>query len=589
MEKRWHRSRHNNGEGYKPRCFGFKIGRYNLYRKWNKPFEATDGKNGLELWRTDGTEAGTSMVKNINTSTSGSSNPSLLTQSADSSRLLFVADDLRYGYELRVTDGTHEGTRVVKDLLKGSFGSSPYSLVNFKNETYFFANILDTTDHSTSDIRTITKLCKTDGTPGGTRTLLLPSLESLIKNSSIEINWAGASSNLLYLYIIDHSTSQAQLWRSDGTEAGTFPLETNLYAYYNNNFRTVGDKLFFTNDDFIHGNELFVSNGTIAGTGIVKDINPGPGGSNFSNFNSFHGKLYFTADVGYGPFVWSSDGTLLGTTRVKPLTVSYNSFVEANDKLFFVGTRTVGVGTELYAVDGISNTIYLVKDIYSGPASSNAYNLAGGDTLIYFTANDGKHGPQLWKSNGTKEGTKMILTTPDIGSAYLDNFKAVHNELFFTVNGGLWQSDGTDPGTHIVDDGNLLNVTGLSNFTAFDNKLAFTGNDPSTGTELYVGDAGTGPIATSKSTDGLSVAKENAAFNFSLYPNPARSTATAIISGNLKNTSVTITDLSGKVVWKAMDAGGPTVHLPIERLAAGIYTVTIRNGFESKTQKLIKQ
>lgn len=552
-------------------------------------FEASDGKHGLELWRTDGTEAGTSMVKNINKSVSSSSFPSLLTQNADSSKLLFVADDLKHGKELRITDGTKQGTHVVRDLIEGSFGSSPYSLVNLNNATYFLANIADTANHTTSDLAVITKLCKTDGTLPGTKKLSLPSLESVINQGYfMEVYWMGASSDLLYLYIINHSSNEAELWRSDGTEAGTFALETNLDPYYATNLKTAGNKLFFTNYDFTYGYELFVTNGTVAGTGIVKDIAPGFNSSNPSNFSSFNGKLYFTADVGYGPFVWSSDGTLAGTTKVKPLIISYNPFVEANNKLFFAGTRTVGKGTELYAIDGITNTAYLVKDIYSGPGSSNTYNLAGGDTLIYFTADDGIHGTQLWKSNGTSEGTKRILTTPDIGSSYVANFTTVHNELFFTINGGLWQSDGTNAGTHIVDDVNLLNVTQLSNLTAFDNKLAFTALGPSADYELYVGDAGSEMFATNKS-DAPAIKSNMPEFSASVYPNPANTKATLEFTGDVKKVSVVITDALGRIVWQSVYNNQLSVNLPVEKLKAGTYIITVKTNTESKTVKLVKQ
>ncbi len=543
-------------------------------------FEATDGKNGLELWRTDGTPDGTFMVKNINKSVSSSSFPSALTQNADSSKLLLVANDLKYGQELRITDGSQEGTYLVKDLLKGSFGSSPDRIVNLNNETYFLANIIDTSNHTTSDVSVITKLCKTKGTPATTKILSLPSLESIInENALTEVYWMGASSDLLYLYIINHAINEAELWRSDGTEAGTFPLKQNMYTYYVVNLKTVGDKLFFTDYDFTYGYELFVTNGTIAGTGIVRDIAPGANGSNPSNFSSFNGKLYFTADIGYGPFACSSNGTLAGTNPVKALIIATSPFVEANDKLFFTGSRTVGKGTELYAIDKINNIAYLVKDIYRGPASSSIFNLAGGDSLIYFTADDGIHGPQLWKSDGTKESTKILLTIPDLSSAFIADFTTVHNKLFFTLNGGLWQSDGTNAGTHIIDDVNLLNVTSLSNLTAFNSKLAFTAFEPSTGYELYVGDAEEKFVPAASNAE--SILKNTKDLNtFNVYPNPAKD----VINVHTNNTAIiSLMDQQGRTIFtKPVDKIGV---IDVSKLPAGIFY--IKNNTTGETQKVV--
>ena len=60
-------------------------------------FRATDGTNGYELWKSDGTASGTVMVKDIN-SGSGDSSPSSLT--AVGNTLYFQADDGTNGYEL---------------------------------------------------------------------------------------------------------------------------------------------------------------------------------------------------------------------------------------------------------------------------------------------------------------------------------------------------------------------------------------------------------------------------------------------------------------------------------------------------------
>src|SRR4051794_9113306 len=79
------------------------------------------------------------------------------------------------------------------------------------------------------------------------------------------------------------------------------------------NLVNAGGTLFFSAVDNAHGNELWRSDGTLAGTLLVKDIAP-VGGSNPSNFASVSGTLFFVANDGiHGPELWKSDGTAAGT------------------------------------------------------------------------------------------------------------------------------------------------------------------------------------------------------------------------------------------------------------------------------------
>jgi ELWxxDGT repeat protein len=74
---------------------------------------------------------------------------------------------------------------------------------------------------------------------------------------------------------------------------------------------------FFVTDDGVHGSELWITDGSIAGTRIVKDINPGSAASNPGSLTNVNGTLYFTANDGvHGPALWKSNGTAAGTVML---------------------------------------------------------------------------------------------------------------------------------------------------------------------------------------------------------------------------------------------------------------------------------
>ena len=174
--------------------------------------------------------------------------------------------------------------------------------------------------------------------------------------------------------------------------------------------------------------------------------------------------LFFTADDGsQGRGLWKSDGTEAGTVMVKdfggdtfPSSRYYPAVV--GKTLFFVGPDAGG-GGELWQSDGTRSGTVMVKDIqptgvYGGPAHLTAV----GETL-FMAADDGRHGIELWKSDGTRSGTVMVK---DIGPGKQgfdyeyyygpEELTARGGTLFFTafdrVHGrSVWRSDGTDAGT----------------------------------------------------------------------------------------------------------------------------------------------
>ena len=206
---------------------------------------------------TDGTAAGTSLVKDINPN--GDFGPNQITALGNGEGL-FSADDGTHGRELWVTDGTAAGTALVKDI-NSSGSSDPGQFTALGNGEALFS-ALDGTHYA---------LWVTDGTTAGT---------SMVYSSS-------------------------GTWRNEITALGN------------------GKALFSTSNTY--GIELFVTDGTTAGTSLVKDINPsGP----YSTGNSYpahitvigNGKAVFEASNGtYGRELWVTDGTAAGTSLVKDI------------------------------------------------------------------------------------------------------------------------------------------------------------------------------------------------------------------------------------------------------------------------------
>lgn len=130
-------------------------------------------------------------------------------------------------------------------------------------------------------------------------------------------------------------------------------------------------------------------------------------------------------------------------------------FTAVGSMTFFTAT-TATYGKELWKTDGTADGTILVKDILPGSYGSNPANLTNFNGTLFFSADDGVHGYELWKSDGTADGTVMINDSivGNYGS-YPDNFAKVDGTLFFqgadASNGReLWKSDGSIDGTVIV-------------------------------------------------------------------------------------------------------------------------------------------
>ncbi|MDD3322881.1 MAG: T9SS type A sorting domain-containing protein [Paludibacter sp.] len=290
--------------------------------------------------------------------------------------------------------------------------------------------------------------------------------------------------------------------------------------------KTTGYKVYFTASEADHGEELWVSDGTVAGTKMVKDIFPGPTSSGVAWMQRFNDKVVFQAQSGtdVGVELWISDGTEAGTHMVKDI----NPFDSSNpqgftqiDETHFVfaaqdfDSQTYASAAQkwLWISDGTEAGTQLLKDcqvFHPGSRSANdmAQHFCRVGRKVFFKADtkDSQYGEELWVTDGTTAGTIMLGdinkkvvndATGATAGAQLDWFTNFYNEkLFFNAYSDVtgsepWVSDGTVEGTHLIKDMNVGldasgNPLGSGTFAArvYKGKVYFRGFDPVYGLEL---------------------------------------------------------------------------------------------------------
>ncbi len=408
-------------------------------------------ETGYELWKTNGTT--NTLLKDINPGMEGAfeigdnSSNNFMEMNG---YLYFAATTKDFGTELWRTDGTEAGTTMVVDLWTGPDGNGLRNLslmAVFQNRLYF-------TGWKNPFYR---QLYSTDGTAAGT----MPVKPSLGDYSSNTGYWSGKTAELngkLYFPGIWKLTWDLnRLLSTDGTDAGTFMVkDTNTAGWHRSdpvNVTACNGTIFFGTRDVMGetptGDELWVSNGTTAGTSIVKDLVVGAGSSSATPVACINNRLLFTAFTNAnGTELWSTDGTAAGTVIVKDLSSGSVStdftarhgtsnrsenFLQINNTLYFFA-KTPTSGYELWKSDGTAAGTTMLKDINPGEASSWPHNFVNFEGQLAFVANDGTHGLELWKSDGTAAGTVMVMDLFEGStSAAPENLKVLPASVF----GGL--------------------------------------------------------------------------------------------------------------------------------------------------------
>ncbi|NMO14174.1 HYR domain-containing protein [Pyxidicoccus fallax] len=461
---------------------------------------AEDGRSTRALWTSDGTVGGTVRVQDLGDSRSASA--SVVRPVQREGILYFAGRDAEAGEELWRSDGTAEGTYRVKDLAEGYRDSYLSELTVVGDALYFWTNPWGTSEY---------ELWRSDGTQAGTvRELSLTNVERdfrqppflvpvggrifFTRSSSSEL-WtrngrvrAFPSSKLsgltavgdtLFFTVVSWSRDSQELWKSDGTESGTVlvkKLNDNYSARVPDNFLVAGRTLYFwaytlhTDDSrslwrsdgteagtflllpgrhlagfgldadaqVVVGGKLFfiiqtpdarrfelwTSDGTVEGTVRVRDLGP----YHYSDvepasMTAMNGRAYFFHNDGVSGYeLWTSDGTEAGTHVVRDLRPGPSGAISGRQPLLSLGPQgplvfaaaTDATGRELWQTDGTEAGTVLVQDLAPGARSSNPQPLATSGQLLYFLADDGTTGHELWAvTNPSADRVPPVITCPE--------------------------------------------------------------------------------------------------------------------------------------------------------------------------------
>lgn len=403
-------------------------------------FDAADAEHGNEVWTSDGTAAGTGILKDIHEGTGSSDGFGFIGWDRDfavmGNYIYFAATSSNDWSDLWRSDGTEAGTSEV-------YSVSPSYITPFNGALYF-------SGYYGSDV----ELWKSDGTPGGTTAML----KNISTAGSSYPGEAGGSSpgfvpfnNELYFPVSNSTGEPCELWKTNGTTDGTVAVKPGTVLEPAGEIAVCGGYLFFpvsfwVTDHYVY--ELWKSNGTPGGTAMLPGLSftaSSPG-----EFTVYNGFLYFSGNDGtHGWEIWKLDCAAGTAAMVKDISPDPNSdspseLTVYNGLLYFRADHPT-YGDELWRTDGTETGTALVKDINPGPEGSSLYDLTEFDGLLYFSADDGTYGDELWLSDGTEAGISMakdIYPGPEGSDPY--ELTPVGNILFFGASDGkagweLWK------------------------------------------------------------------------------------------------------------------------------------------------------
>lgn len=486
-------------------------------------FVGANSAGNDELWVTDGTQANTHMVKEINPNGgAGIGDLRVL-----GNRIIFFANETKTDmnptsdYDLFSTDGTEVGTVKVSDInadINNLLGEQNAGITN--GQLIFCTN---------------TKILRTDGTPNGTRDLAAINLQSYVSNNGYcEMNG--------YVYFIVNNS----IWKSNGTVSGTLPVKVladSLKPWplmYVDQIKAFDGKLYVVGAKQGEGADLYVFDGTSSGA-VTKVINMPAGNTYPGQLSICAGSLWFTASDTINTALYRLSSSNAPALKVMEVN---GSVTFGPDKIYALNINSNGfniVDAHTNAIGSLTLTAKTVSSAlgWGGPA---AFLVTMGNKIVFQVYDSATSRQQLCISDGTAAGTRIempIRTTQPHPFDYI-------------------------LGCGILD---------IFDFTTYGNKLVVPANFNSAGRELwFYEEAGmVSGIEEQEANDQLTV-----------YPNPAKDILTIqVAEANNATTEVAVQifDIDGREVAN-LTTTESKINLSTADMANGSYIVAVNRGAE---------
>jgi ELWxxDGT repeat protein len=465
-------------------------------------FMANDGVNGPELWRSDGTAAGTQRLST--TAIPNSIGPAFAEIAAVGDLIYFTAQATASQMGLWKTDGTAVGTVLLRSFSSSFFETRIRQLTEMNGALYFFAN----------DGTKGMELWKSDGTTDGTaivKDIYSGSLGAIpALGSWIDADLVNAGGTLFFSATSPNSLGRYDLWKSDGTAPGTVMLKASPNSnpgFAAQQFFEFNGNAYFVANDGAAGWELWKSDGTASGTAIVKDIASGfPSGMPTTGlkaadplFTVHNGQLYFIAGSFNARALWRTDGSAAGTTWVSTLPVGTFQFeglqlTSALGKLFLLGGNgdddvyvSDGQSTNWQKLAQLESARFLSANSQYAPTPKKSFLELGSRVLL--SGATLPTGAELWSTDGSIAGTAMLTDIAIHGGSTSAESVEFAGSLYLAVGGKLWKSDGTPQGTiNVTTSLAGPNVFGVSGLRLLGGRLYFRAQTEQTGTQFWTSD-----------------------------------------------------------------------------------------------------
>lgn len=607
-------------------------------------FSGMNAAYGEELWVTDGTVAGTSLVADLYTGDDSSKPSEFISMNGD---LYFFARHSTYGRELFKIEGSDGSVQLIRDVLPGTNDGVSVTVKTFvyNGLLYFTANdgthgeelwvtdgnttqMLELNTHvtgfavlngmvivsgSSSVVGMPLQLFKTDGTPGGTTNFY---------NSTTFFSGLISSMVLFnnYLYFSDgDGTSGLELARTNGSTVelvadiepgiiGSSPVLTNAVI--------LNSHLVFLATTGADGPELWISDGVPGGTTtILKEINPNPGdGSNpillpvfaaqddlvagsgiYSRSLNYNGYIFFIADDGAnGQELWKTDGAAVNTQLVKNINTSGDALADFG---FYVYTKSgfifnafeSSAGNELWITDGATANTNLLADVNPGVNSSNPGLGFFWNSQVYFYADDGNGGATLrdvFKLDGIYE--LMPVTLTDFEAHAQGNSVLLQWVTSSEVYASHFMVQRSIDGAHFNTIRKVA-ASGFSNtirhYQHTDSRAGEAGSD-NLFYRLLMADKD-GNISYSPIEN---VTLQPLSAYLKPYPNPVKDKFSIVAGGISGPVAVRIVNLNGaQLYYKDFEVSGKffKTEISVSHLPAGIYLLQVVCDGKVQTRKLV--